>query len=162
MRRNDRRSRARSASSRRPYQTSRTPVRIECDPEQGIERVVRLHVMPGCFASAHLRRVQLNPVRSRLLENGADVNARANYDSAGIGGHTPIFHAVNSIFNYCRAVVEILITAGADLGVQVKSLLWGETMSWETVLFDIKSHLIRSVRPVPAVSSARGAHLQQH
>jgi hypothetical protein len=72
-----------------------------------------------------------------LLENGADVNARANHDTEGIGGHTPIFNAVNSIFNYCRPVMEILVDAGADLGVQVKALLWGETMSWETVLFDI-------------------------
>ena len=37
-----------------------------------------------------------------LLESGADVNARADQDGEGIGGHTPIFHAVNSIFNYCR------------------------------------------------------------
>jgi hypothetical protein len=72
-----------------------------------------------------------------LLENGADVNARADQDAEGIGGHTPIFHAVNSIFNYCRPVMEMLSDAGADLGIQVKALLWGETMSWETVVFDV-------------------------
>jgi len=71
-----------------------------------------------------------------LLENGAEVNARADQDG-DIGGHTPIFHTVNSIFNYCRPMMEILADAGADLDVRVKALLWGESMSWETVLFDL-------------------------
>lgn len=72
-----------------------------------------------------------------LLEHGADVNARADQDANGIGGQTPIFHAVNSIFNYCRPVMEILLDAGADLDVRVRSLLWGESMSWETVVYDV-------------------------
>jgi hypothetical protein len=72
-----------------------------------------------------------------LLENGADVNARADQDVNGSGGHTPIFHAVNSIFNHCRPVMEILIDAGADLDIRVRSLVWGESMSWETVVYDI-------------------------
>lgn len=72
-----------------------------------------------------------------LLEAGADVNARAEVDEHGIGGQTPIFHAVNSIFNYCRPVMEILVNAGADLDTRVQSLLWGESMSWETVVFDV-------------------------
>jgi hypothetical protein len=72
-----------------------------------------------------------------LLENGADVNARADEDAHGIGGHTPIFHAVNSIFNYCRPVMEILIDAGATLDIRVKALMWGESMSWETVVYDV-------------------------
>src|SRR5258708_7502229 len=50
-----------------------------------------------------------------LLDAGADVNARADQDESGLGGQTPIFHAVNSIFNYCRPVMEILINAGAQL-----------------------------------------------
>ena len=72
-----------------------------------------------------------------LLENGADVNARADQDADGIGGHTPIFHTVNSIFNYCRPAMEMLVEAGADLGIQVRAVLWGESMSWETVIFDV-------------------------
>jgi hypothetical protein len=72
-----------------------------------------------------------------LLENGADVNARADQDMESIGGHTPIFHAVNSIFNYCRPAMEILVDAGADLDSRVKALLWGEAMDWETVVFDV-------------------------
>lgn len=72
-----------------------------------------------------------------LLENNADVNAVADRDSQGLGGQTPIFHAVNSILNYCRPMMELLVHAGADLQVSVKSLLWGESMSWETVLYDV-------------------------
>jgi Ankyrin repeat len=72
-----------------------------------------------------------------LLENGADVNARADQDANGSGGHTPIFHAVNSIFNYCRPMMEILVDAGADLDIRVRSLIWGESMTWETVVYDI-------------------------
>jgi ankyrin repeat protein len=72
-----------------------------------------------------------------LIEYGADLNAVAQCDSHGMGGQTPIFHAVNSILNYCRPVMELLVEAGADLQVEVKSLLWGESMSWETVLYDV-------------------------
>lgn len=72
-----------------------------------------------------------------LIQNGADVNAKSAQDSEGMGGHTPIFHAVNSILNYCRPVMELLVQAGADLQLEVKSLLWGESMSWETVLYDV-------------------------
>ena len=72
-----------------------------------------------------------------LLDTGADVNARADQDVDDVGGQTPIFHAVNSIFNYCRPVMEILVDAGADLDLRVRSLLWGESMSWETVVYDI-------------------------
>jgi hypothetical protein len=72
-----------------------------------------------------------------LLEKGADVNAVASHNAQDVGGHTPIFHAVNSIFNYCRPVMELLVQAGADLEVKVKTLLWGESMSWETALYDV-------------------------
>jgi len=82
---------------------------------------------------------EFNSVRCArvLLENGADANARADQDSDGLGGHTPIFHAVNSIFNYCRPIMEILTDAGADPGIRVKAVLWGESMSWETVVYDV-------------------------
>ncbi len=71
-----------------------------------------------------------------LLDAGADVNARADVDKTGLGGQTPIFHAVNSIFNYCRPVMELLVESGADLDIRVRSLLWGEAFDWETVVFD--------------------------
>ena len=71
-----------------------------------------------------------------LIEAGADVNARSLLDQDGLGGQTPIFHAVNSIFNYCRPMMEVLASAGAALDIHVPMLLWGETMLWETIVFD--------------------------
>lgn len=71
-----------------------------------------------------------------LIQSGADVNAPALVDGTGFGGHTPVFHTVNSIFNYCRPMMEILVAAGASLDVRVPMLLWGETMAWETIVFD--------------------------
>jgi hypothetical protein len=72
-----------------------------------------------------------------LITAGADVNARADLDADGLGGQTPIFHAVNSIFNYCRPVMELLVDAGADLDLRVQAILWGESMNWETVVYDV-------------------------
>jgi len=72
-----------------------------------------------------------------LIEAGADVNARSLVGPDGLGGQTPIFHAVNSIFNYCRPMMEMLVSAGASLDVNVPMLLWGETMPWETIVFDV-------------------------
>ncbi len=72
-----------------------------------------------------------------LLGAGADVNARADPDAEGLGGQTPIFHAVNSIFNYCRPMMEILVDAGADLTIRVPALLWGESKDWESVVYDV-------------------------
>ena len=92
---------------------------------------------------------EFNSVRCArvLLENGADANARAEQDSAGIGGQTPVFHAVNSIFNYCRPTMEMLVDAGADLDIRVKALLWGESMTWETVVYDVTPlSMLRSPR----------------
>jgi hypothetical protein len=74
---------------------------------------------------------------SVLLDAGADVNARAEVDGNGLGGQTPIFHAVNSIFNYCRPVMELLVERGAVLDLRVKFLLCGESFDWETVIFDV-------------------------
>jgi hypothetical protein len=56
------------------------------------------------FNSIHCLRV--------LLDDGADVNARAE-ETERVGGHTPIFHAVNSIFNYCRPAMEMLVDASS-------------------------------------------------
>ena len=71
-----------------------------------------------------------------LLDAGADVNARADIDADGFGGHSPVFHAVNSIHNYCRPVMELLVERGATLDVRVAGLLWGQNMDWETVVVD--------------------------
>jgi hypothetical protein len=90
--------------------------------------VTALHVCAE-FNSVHCARV--------LLERGADVNARAQVDAMGFGGHTPIFHCVNSNQNYCRPMLDLLVAAGADLSLRVDALLWGEQMDWETAIFDV-------------------------
>lgn len=82
---------------------------------------------------------EFNAVRCArmLLDAGADVNAPADFDADGIGGQTPIFHTVNSIFNYCRPMLEILVEAGANLDVQLKGLVWGSGADWETLVLDV-------------------------
>jgi len=55
-----------------------------------------------------------------LLDRGADVNARATVDEDGVGGQTPIFHAVTQFYNYGLQVAELLLNRGADLFVRVK------------------------------------------
>jgi hypothetical protein len=72
-----------------------------------------------------------------LLNAGADFNAPADMDADGFGGQTPIFHTVNSIFNYCRPMLELLVDSGADLDVRLKGLLWGAAADWETLLLDV-------------------------
>ncbi len=72
-----------------------------------------------------------------LIEIGADVNAMAGVDSDGLGGHTPIFHTVNSWANRSRPLMELLLEAGAATDVRVTGLTWGKGFDWETTLFDL-------------------------
>jgi ankyrin repeat protein len=53
-----------------------------------------------------------------LLDRGADVNARADVDAAGVGGQTPIFHAVSQFVDGGLPVARVLVERGADLGVR--------------------------------------------
>jgi hypothetical protein len=55
-----------------------------------------------------------------LLDRGADVDARASMDGAGIGGQTPIFHAVTQFDDWGLSVARLLVERGADLSVRVK------------------------------------------
>lgn len=55
-----------------------------------------------------------------LLESGADVNARAEVDESGVGGQTPIFHAVTQFFDWGLPVAKLLVERGADLSVRAK------------------------------------------
>jgi ankyrin repeat protein len=54
-----------------------------------------------------------------LLDHGADVNARAAFDQTGIGGQTPIFHAVTQFGDWGLPVAELLLDRGADLTIRV-------------------------------------------
>jgi ankyrin repeat protein len=55
-----------------------------------------------------------------LLDRGADVNARASVDQAGVGGQTAIFHAVTQFDDAGWSVTQLLVERGADLGVRAK------------------------------------------
>ena len=55
-----------------------------------------------------------------LLDRGADVNVRALVDQSGVGGQTPIFHAVTQFNDWGLPVAELLIEGGADLSLRVK------------------------------------------
>jgi ankyrin repeat protein len=55
-----------------------------------------------------------------LLDRGADVNARAPVDEAGVGGQTAIFHAVTQFEDDGLPAAQLLIERGADLAVRVK------------------------------------------
>jgi len=54
-----------------------------------------------------------------LLDRGADVNARSTVDGAGVGGQTPIFHAVTQYGDWGLPVAQLLLERGADLSVRV-------------------------------------------
>src|SRR5271155_1795787 len=55
-----------------------------------------------------------------LLERGADVNARAVVDESGVGGQTPIFHAVTQFFDGGLPMAQFLVERAADLSIRAK------------------------------------------
>lgn len=103
------------------------PLRVPC-AFTSCDGVTPLHICAE-FNSRRCARV--------LLDGGADVNAVADFDADGFGGQTPIFHTVNSIFNYCRPMLELLVEAGADLDVRLNGLVWGRGADWETRILDV-------------------------
>ena len=57
-----------------------------------------------------------------LLQYGADVNAKAEVDAFGFGGHTPIFHTVAQNNNNSLEMLHFLLNNGADLSINLKGL----------------------------------------
>ena len=76
-------------------------------------------------------------VARKLLELGVDVDARADQDSVGFGGQTPLFHTVNSNENRSEPVMRLLLEAGARADVLLAGITWGKDMEWETECFDV-------------------------
>lgn len=72
-----------------------------------------------------------------LMAAGADVNAAAGVDGDGLGGHTPLFHTVNSHANRSAPVMQALLAAGADAGFRIAGLVWGRGFEWESTFFDL-------------------------
>lgn len=72
-----------------------------------------------------------------LLAHGADVNARADVDPDGFGGHTPLFNAVVSHGAGQGAMARTLVERGASIMVRAslrKFLDWCETPRWHEAL----------------------------
>lgn len=110
---------------------------------QGIHAVHQNLSAPSAFTSlqgATLLHVcaEYNSLRcaTLLLDAGADINAPAQCDAQGFGGQTPIYHAVNSIFNFCRPTLELLVNRGANLDIRVNAFIWGPGADWETLILD--------------------------
>lgn len=55
-----------------------------------------------------------------LLDRGADVNARAQIDADGVGGQTPIFHALTHFKGVNPEVAQLLSDRGADLTIRAR------------------------------------------
>src|SRR5262249_43856885 len=55
-----------------------------------------------------------------LLDRGAQVDAQATMDENGIGGQTPIFHAVTQFNDRGLPVAQLLVERGADLSIRAK------------------------------------------
>jgi ankyrin repeat protein len=110
-----------------PGQDLNRKLRVPC-AFTSCEGVTALHI---CAEFNSVRCAQI------LINAGADVNARADMDADGFGGQTPIFHAVNSILNYCRPMLELVADTGADLDIRLKGLVWGPGADWETLLLDV-------------------------
>ena len=72
-----------------------------------------------------------------LIESGADVDAISALDEHGLGGHTPLFHTVNSLHNRAAPVLRLLLATGARTDIRLKGLTWGKGFEWETTLFDV-------------------------
>lgn len=73
----------------------------------------------------------------KLIELGAEVDARATVDSFGFGGQTPLFHTVNSNANRSEPVMRLLLAAGAKADLFLHGVTWGKGCEWETECFDI-------------------------
>lgn len=74
---------------------------------------------------------------AKLLELGADVDARAAVDEFGLNGHTPLFHTVNSNGNRSAPLMTLLLAAGARADLRLPGITWGKGFEWETTCFDV-------------------------
>jgi ankyrin repeat protein len=72
-----------------------------------------------------------------LLGVGLEVDARAGLDAHGLGGHSALFHTVNSNANRAGPLMQLLLDAGARVDTRVAGLVWGRGFEWETACFDL-------------------------
>ena len=103
---------------------------IDADPGLVNQAFPRTRLRPdrrtfaSCFKEERfcmwLRNTATLAAAALLLDRGADVNARATVDEAGVGGQTAIFHAVTQFDDDGLPVTQLLVERGADLTVRVK------------------------------------------
>lgn len=55
-----------------------------------------------------------------LVDRGADINARAEIDSTGVGGQTPVFHALTNHSARRSKIGDFLIASGADVQIRAR------------------------------------------
>ena len=72
-----------------------------------------------------------------LIGHGAAVDARPAVDVNGLGGQTPLFHAVNSHRNFAYPMLEFLLDNGASVEISLKGILWGKSHEWETYIPEV-------------------------
>lgn len=90
-----------------------------------LHEVTLLHI---CAEFNHLSCARL------LVDQGADINAKAGTDEHGFGGQTPIFHTVNQILNQSWDMLQYLLAQSADLTITIPGLIWGKGYDWETFI----------------------------
>jgi hypothetical protein len=76
-------------------------------------------------------------VARKLLELGAEVDARAALDRYGMNGHTALFHTVNSNGNRSEPLMRLLLDAGARPDLLLPGITWGRGFDWETTCLDV-------------------------
>jgi ankyrin repeat protein len=62
---------------------------------------------------------QLEAIRL-FLDRGAQIDAKATVDENGVGGQTPIFHAVTQFNDWGFSVAQLLVERGADLSIRAQ------------------------------------------
>jgi len=109
-------------------QADRLSAQLDADPSLVERRFPELD-----FGNSGLRRLQLAGAtllhvaaeyRSLdcarlLLARGADANAAASVDAAGVGGQTPIFHAATQFGDQGLPMIDLLLAHGADPSLSV-------------------------------------------
>jgi ankyrin repeat protein len=92
-----------------------------------------------------------------LIASGADVNARATSDEHGVGGQTPIYHAVTQLNDWGLSVARVLLEAGADLSV--RATLPGSYETEEVVSCSPLEYAQRYPGPAFPASNGETLHL---
>lgn len=90
--------------------------------------LIGINLLHVCAEFNHVNCAQV------LIDNGVNVNVRADTDDFGFGGQTPIFHTVNQNLNQSKEMMSYLLSQSADLQIVLKGLIWGKDFEWETMI----------------------------